>query len=83
LQNPVRAAKRSETELQDWIWIIGAAVVLAVGLHSSRLPSLAAAFRIPATPLDLTSEHSARLWSFLVQARDLVHRSRARVCRDL
>jgi hypothetical protein len=70
LQNPIRTAKRNGAELRDWIWIIVAAVVLAAGLHCSRLTSVAAAFRVPATPLDLTSEHAARLWGFLMEARD-------------
>jgi hypothetical protein len=72
LQDPIRTAKRNGAELRDWIWIIGAAVVLAAGLHCSRLTSVAAAIRVPATPLDLTSEHAARLWGFLMEARGTI-----------
>jgi len=72
MQIPVRTAKRDDPELQAWIWIIGAAVVLAVGLHCSRLPSVTVALRLPETPLDRTSEHAARLWSFLMEARDTI-----------
>ncbi len=72
LQNPIRTAKRNGEDLRGWIWIIGAAVVLAAGLHSSRLPSVAAALRVPATPLDRTSEHAARLWNFLMETRDTI-----------
>lgn len=72
MQNQIRTAKRNGEELRGWIGIIGAAVVLAAGLHGSRLPSMAAALRVPATPLDRTSEHAARLWSFLMEARDTI-----------
>jgi hypothetical protein len=54
------------------IWIAGAAAVLIAGFWTSRLPSLRAAFRIPATPLDLTSGRYTHMWSFLQQVRDRV-----------
>jgi len=73
LQNPIQPGRSSiGAGLRDWIWVIGAAMVLAAGLHCSRLPSIATAFRVPATPLDWTSERGARLWAFLTQARDVV-----------
>ena len=46
--------------------------MLAAGLHGSRLPSVAAAFHSPETPLDLTSRHGARLWAFLMEASDAI-----------
>jgi hypothetical protein len=54
------------------IWLAGAAAVLIAGFSTSRLPSFQAAFRIPATPLDLTSDRYAHMWRFLQEVRDRV-----------
>jgi len=54
------------------IWLVGAAAVLIAGFSTSRLPSFRAVFRIPATPLDLTSDRQAHMWSFLQAARDRI-----------
>lgn len=69
----IRAAKKNaDATLRARIWIAAAALVLATGVMSSRLPSLRAALHVPATPLDLTSARCARFWNFLMQIRDAV-----------
>ena len=55
-----------------WIWLLGAAAILIAGVSSSRLLSSSAPLRIPATPLDLTSDRFARMWSFLREIRGRV-----------
>jgi hypothetical protein len=72
LSETFRETKGGGAALRAWIWILGSAAVLVAGLHCSRLPTLASAFRVPATPLDLTSGQASRLWAFLMEARDAV-----------
>ena len=73
MQDPTRTEKGEDARsLRAWIWILGASVVLAVGVHCSRLPPIPLVFRPPQTPIDLTSPHGAGLWQFLIQVRDAV-----------
>ena len=60
--------------VRTWIWIVEAVVVLAAGVHGSRLPSISSAIRLPLTPLDRTSPSAAGLWRFLVEVRGAVPR---------
>jgi hypothetical protein len=50
-------------------WLICAWLVTGSGWKHSRIPSLRQAFRIPSTPLDLTSPSAVSLWLFLKNAR--------------
>jgi len=71
--SPTKSPKNSrQAARMPLIWLAGATAVLIAGFSTSRLPSFWAAFRIPATPLDLTSDRYAHMWSFLQQTRDRV-----------
>lgn len=55
-----------------WIFLAAAVAVLVAGIVTSRMPSPAHLFRVPATPLDRTNARLARLWMFLLEVRDKV-----------
>jgi hypothetical protein len=70
--SPMSRKNSRQAARMPGIWLAGAAAVLIAGFSTSRLPSFPAAFRIPATPLDLTSDRYAHMWSFLQEVRDRV-----------